>query len=107
MSDSELAVQVGIALIGELGATRRAAKTVMRWAHVSDRTARQWLHGNASPSGSHLLVLAANSPAVMTLVLQLTGHSKLELAIELGDIERALEGALSSVRSALARETIS
>lgn len=101
LTDSELAEHIGQALKTELGATRRAAKTVMRWTHVSDRTARKWLHGEAIPSGLHLLALATKSPSVMTLVLELTGHSDVILALEMRAIERDLERALESVRAAL------
>lgn len=101
LTDSELAVQIGHALTTELGASRRAAKTVIRWTHVSDRTARKWLHGYASPSGLHLLALAANSPSVMTLILELTGHSDVVLALELQAVERDLERALARVRESL------
>ena len=101
LTDSDMAMHIGIALITELGATRRATKTVMRWTGVSDRTARKWLHGQASPSGIHLLALAANSPAVMSLVLKLTGHGDLELGLELRAVEKGLERALSRVRSTL------
>ena len=105
LTDSELAAHIGRTLMAELGATRRAAKTVMRWTHVSDRTARKWLHGDASPSGVHLLALAANSPSVMTLILELTGQGDLMLSFELKAVERDLERALVRVRSTLHQGT--
>lgn len=101
LTDSELATHIGRTLTSDLGATRRAAKTVMRWTHVSDRTARKWLHGEASPSGLHLLALATRSPSVMALVLELTGHADVVLALELRAIERDLERALAKVRTAI------
>lgn len=101
LTDTELAVHIGHALKTELGASRRAAKTVIRWTHVSDRTARKWLHGHASPSGLHLLALAANSPSVMTLILELTGHGDVVLALELQAVERDLERALARVRASI------
>lgn len=98
LSDSELAMHVGLALMSELGATRRATKTLMRWAGVSDRTARIWLHGQSSPSGAHLIVLAAASPAVMKVLLRLTGNEELEVAVRLRDIESGLEQTLAQIR---------
>lgn len=101
LTDSELAVHIGQALKAELGATRRATKTVMRWTHVSDRTARKWLHGHACPGGLHILALASNSPAIMSLILELTGHGDLQLALELKAVERGLEDALTKVRASI------
>lgn len=98
LSESVFAAQIAEALREDLGATRRATKTVMRWTGVSDRTARAWLQGRASPSGSHLVALAARSEAVMARVLQLTGHTDLGLALRLNEIEAGLEHALAEVR---------
>lgn len=99
MSDSRLAEQIGEALRYELGASRRAAKTVMRWTGVSDTTARSWLNGRTSPSGSHLLELAAHSEPVMIFFLEATGHGDLEIGLRLQEIEHDLEEALDRVRS--------
>lgn len=98
LTDPELAMHVGLALMSELGASRRATKTVMRWTGVSDRTARIWLRGQASPSGVHLIALAAESPAVMKVLLRLTGHADLEVGIRLREIEVGLEQALIMIR---------
>lgn len=103
LSDSDFAVQISAALRDELGATRRAAKSVMRWTGVSDTTARAWCHGRASPSGLHLVALAAHSDAVMSLLLRLTGHTELELGLDLQTIEQGLMKALAHVHS-LAKE---
>lgn len=99
LADSALAEQIGQALSTELGASRRATKTVMRWTGVSDRTARSWLHGRVSPSGLHLLALAAYSAPVMLLVLRLTGHQDLEIVLETQEIEARLELALVHVQA--------
>ncbi len=107
-SDLKLAIELGKALRGELGASRRATKTIMRWTGVSDTTARSWLQGVSCPSGSHLLALASHSLAVMIVVLQLTGHENLEIGLDLRTIERSLAEALILVREALtspSRET--
>ena len=99
LSEAALAEQIGEALREDLGATRRATKTVMRWTGVSDRTARAWLQGRASPSGLHLIALAARSQPVMVRMLRLTGHGDLGLAMCLGEIEAGLEQALGHVRA--------
>ncbi|MFM2273504.1 MAG: hypothetical protein RL702_2569 [Pseudomonadota bacterium] len=99
LSESTLAAQIGEALQDQLGASRRATKTVMRWTGVSDTTARAWLHGRASPSGLHLLELASHSEPVMVVLLRLTGHEDLELGLRLRDIESGLQKALDHVRA--------
>ena len=99
--DSDLAQQIGGALRQELGATRQSSKTIMRWTGVSDTTARSWLCGRVSPSGAHLVTLAANSSSVMTVFLTLTGHSDLEVGLDLRRIETGLEQALVTVRGAM------
>lgn len=99
LSDSELAMHIGLALMSELGASRRATKTVMRWTGVSDRTAQKWLHGQTSPSGVHLIALAAESPSVFRVVLKLTGNADLEIGIQLREIEAGLEHALAQIHT--------
>lgn len=99
--DSDLAQRIGGALRQELGATRQSSKTIMRWTGVSDTTARSWLGGRVSPSGAHLVTLAANSPSVMTVFLTLSGHGELDVGLELRRIETGLEHALLNVRAAI------
>ena len=99
--DSDLARQIGKALRDELGATRQSSKTIMRWTGVSDTTARSWLCGRVSPSGAHLVTLAANSPTVMNVILTLTGNGSIEVGLELRRIEASLEQALVAVRAAM------
>lgn len=99
ISDVELAVYVGNALQGELGASRRATKTVMRWTGVSDHTARSWLNGKSTPSGLHLLILASQCLPVMMTFLRLAGHREFEVILELEKVEAELELALKKVRS--------
>lgn len=99
LSDARLAAIIGTALQSELGASRRATKTVMSWTGVSDHTARAWLNGRTSPSGVHLVVLAANCQPVMTAVLALTGHAEAALAIEIEAVEERLEAVLKVARS--------
>ena len=84
LSDAQLAHMIGVALKADLGGTRQATKTVMRWTHVSDHTARSWLNGHTSPSSLHLLELASQSESVMTVILKATGHAGLELALSNG-----------------------
>jgi len=99
LSDALLAHMVGAALQADLGGTRQATKTVMRWTHVSDHTARSWLNGHTSPSSLHLLELATQSHTVMEVILQATGHAGLDFAHDLAAVENVLENALARVRA--------
>ncbi len=99
LTDAGLAAIVGTALQSELGASRRATKTVMTWTGVSDHTARAWLNGRTSPNGVHLVALAANCLPVMHAFLELTGHAKVALDIELEVVEERLEAMLKAARS--------
>ena len=105
LSDVQFAELIGAALQTELGGSRRASKTIMTWTGVSDHTARSWLHGRKSPSGLHLLSLAAQSHSVMGLLLRLTGHDRIGIGIELQILETGLEEALRAVRAVRSRES--
>jgi hypothetical protein len=98
LSERQLAAQIGAALQEELGASRRATKTVMGWTGVSDHTARSWLHGKTAPSGLHLVELATHSDPVMLALLRLTGHGNLHLGLNLQEIELRMERALAEIR---------
>jgi hypothetical protein len=98
LSDALLARMIGAALKADLGGTRQATKTVMRWTHVSDHTARSWLNGHTSPSSLHLLELASQSDNVMGVILKATGHTSMELAHDLVAVEKTLDTALAKVR---------
>ena len=99
LSDAVLAQMIGAALKAELGGTRQATKTVMRWTHVSDHTARSWLNGQTSPSSLHLIELATHSKNVMTVILQATEHPGLAFAHDLEAVENVLETALAHIRA--------
>jgi hypothetical protein len=99
LSDAALARMIGTALTADLGGTRQATKTVMRWTNVSDHTARSWLNGHTSPSSLHLLELATQSETVMAVILQATGRAGLELAHDLAAVENLLEVTLTRLKA--------
>jgi hypothetical protein len=98
LTDMAFAQAIGAALRSELGGSHRAAKTIMAWTLVSDRTARQWLNGRGSPSGRHLVQLAGSCRAVMATILELSAQAPIGLAIDLQAIESALEDMLATAR---------
>ncbi len=97
-SNSAFAAIIGSALQSELGASRRATKTVISWTGVSDHTARSWLNGRKCPTALHLVVLAANCTFVMTTLLRLTGHEQVAIGIDLEGVEHELELMLETAR---------
>lgn len=72
---------------------------IMRWTGVSDKAARSWLQGQTTPSGVHLVALAARSDTVMSTLLRLTGHGDLEVGMSLRNIEAELIRLLAIIRS--------
>jgi hypothetical protein len=99
ISEAELAAAIGRALTGELGGSRRAAKTIMAWTGVSGRTARSWLQGGSCPGGRHLLLLVANCDAVLRALLRLSGRERVGLGVDLAALETRLAGLLEDVRA--------
>lgn len=95
-TEAEYIVQISNALRGELGGTGMAVKTIMRWAGVSDRSARTWMNGSGSPSGYHLLRLARECDAVFEVMLDLTGHPEARLAFDLHAAEVAIARAMGA-----------
>ena len=93
VSEADYLAAVSAALRDELGTTAAAAKMVMRWTGVSDRTARNWMSGAAAPSGSHLMSLARESDAVLSAVLTMTARPELVLAADLHAVEVAIAKA--------------
>jgi hypothetical protein len=47
------AAMVSAALRNDLGKTHRAAKTVMHWTGVSERTVKHWFAGTGAERASH------------------------------------------------------
>lgn len=97
----EFARAIGTALRSELGSSRRATKSVMGWANVSDRTARKWLQGSGCPDGHNLVALCGNCRAVMTVALQVSGYGSVGVLVDLRNVEATLVGALQAVRELL------
>lgn len=88
---------VSSALAVELGAGGGAAKTIMRWSNVSDRTARNWLGAEKAPGGHHLIMLARHSPLVWRSIQELSGHQYMALADDIHAAEVALSRALGII----------
>jgi hypothetical protein len=96
-SEADYITRIRQALRSELGGTRAATKTIMRWTGASDRTARNWMSGNFGPSGYHLVCLARESDAVLALVLAMCGRAELALSADIHAVEVALAKAAGAL----------
>ncbi len=81
---------IAAALKRELGGSHRAIKTVMRWAGVSERTAKNWVTGSHGPAGEHLVELMRCSDEVLATVLEIAGRDGSKAAILLSELRSAL-----------------
>ena len=89
-SEREFTGSIRQALRDELGGSRAAAKSIMRWTGVSDRTARNWLNGAASPRGYHLVCLHGCAPAQLAHLVRRDAA----VAVRVEVAEHADEGRL-------------
>jgi hypothetical protein len=85
---------IATALRAELGGTRQAMKTVMRWTDACERTAKNWIAGTRGPAGEHLILLLRNSDAVFEAVLRLAGRESSVAALGLLEARTKLVEAL-------------
>lgn len=97
ITEQDYASLIRQALRDELGGSRAAAKSIMRWTGASNRTARNWLNGAASPSGYHLVCLARESNAVLAAMLSLSGRPELALSADIHAVEVALARAARAI----------
>ena len=97
-TECEYLSRIREALRGELGTTRTATKTIMRWTGACDRTARNWMSGTGGPSGYHLLCLARESDAVLEVILAMTGRAELTLSADMHAVEVALAKATGALQ---------
>jgi len=97
LTERDYSSRICQALRDDLGGSRMAAKLIMRWTDASNRTARNWLNGAASPSGYHLVRLARESDAVLGVILSLSGRPELALSVDIRTVELALAKAARAI----------
>ena len=89
-AEAEFAQIIASALKVEFGSTRHAAKTIMKWTGVGQRTAKNWLSGAEAPSGYNLVLLARESNAVLKAMMILADRPELSLGSNLISLRRML-----------------
>jgi hypothetical protein len=82
--------EIGNALRGEIAATGRSAKDIMRWTRASERAVKGWISGRRGPSGKHLIPLMACSDAVFAAVLRVTGREQSSRGRQVAEVRRLL-----------------
>ena len=101
LKSSAYALEIAKALRAELGGSNRAIKTLMRWTHASERTAKCWLAGTSGPSGEHLLTLIQNSDAVMERVMALAGRKSSLERQQLEPLRTSMANAILAINAIL------
>jgi len=87
--------QIAAALRRELGGSRKAAKTLMRWTGASERTSKNWLSGSSGPNGLHLVLLMGFSDAVFDTVLKLAKRKRDHSSERVANARSLIEEAVS------------
>lgn len=90
--------QIASALSEELGGSNRAAKTVMKWTGVSERTAKNWTAGTHSPSCANLIELMRHSDAVLDVVLCLANRRNALAFLHLDRLISQLDGTVRDLK---------
>ena len=93
LSEADYAAAISEALKAELGTSASATKQIQRWTGAADRTARNWLNGVVGPRGHHLMELAGESDAVLSVIITMMARPELALAPDLHAVEVALAKA--------------
>ena len=96
--------EVAKALQEELGATRNAVKSAMRWTGASERTVKYWFAGLRGPSGEHLIALVCQSDAILEMVLRRAGRRDLEGALRLLQAKESLSDMMALLQEILDRQ---
>jgi len=87
--------EIGNALRGEIAATGRSAKDIMRWTRASERAVKGWISGRRGPSGEHLIPLMACSDAVFAAVLMVTGRERSSRGRQVAELRRLIGEAVT------------
>ena len=93
----EYQAEIAAALKRQLGDSHKAIKMVMRWAGVSERTAKNWFAGSHAPAGDHLIALLQHSDEVLSAVLTMSGRTELNLTANLLETRERLASVLQEI----------
>jgi len=97
------AVAIAHALQREVGGSRQAVKTVMRWTGAGERTVKNWFAAKSGPRGEHLAALASHSDEVFAAFLALTGRQQDRSGIALHGLRQKIAALLEEIDGAVTR----
>lgn len=83
VSPEDYAATISAALVNDLGDSHRSIKMIGRWTGACERTATNWLNGEAGPRGHHLVGLIAHSDEVLAALLMMAGRRQTVSSIKL------------------------
>ena len=83
LSQDQYAKGISVALRAELGPTHQAVKVLMRWTHVSEKTAKNWMAGKTGPRGEHLAALISHSDVMLNAYLAMSGRRPVTVLLAL------------------------
>ncbi len=104
-ANAEYATAIRDALHEELGNSHQAAKKLVRWTGANQRTVKNWLSGQAGPSGHHLVRLVRHSNAALHAFLQLAQRQRVVGAIKVIDIHCYLEKSVAELGSMITKSS--
>jgi hypothetical protein len=95
---------VAEALGRQLGSSRRAIKTVMRWTGAGERTVKNWFSGRCGPSGRHLAALVRHSDEVLAAFLGLAGRQYMMAGPRLVDFRNRMAAMIGEIDTMLSSD---
>lgn len=97
---------IGAALRRELGDSRHATKTLMRWTNSSERSIKNWLAAKKGPRGDNLIELIRHSDEVLKEVLRLANRDATETLGSLITLQSLLKTVAEHTNSLLLQATV-
>ena len=95
--------ELAAALRTELGGTRAATKTVMRWTGAGERTVKTWFAGISGPNGEHLIRLIRHSDAVFALMISRSGRAQFDAWAANAKAQHHMLSALAALKGVTGR----
>lgn len=101
LAQKQYAAAIALALHTELGVTRQATKTLMRWTNANEKTVKNWMAGSNGPRGEHLVALVKHSDLALAAFLSMAGRPLALTASELPLLRQKLQMAIEGIDSCL------
>ncbi len=80
--DREIAARVNVILRREYQDMSSSLKEIGRATGIASHTIKRWYEGRNAPSAGHLIILALHFPAVLKMILDLSGYEYLACHVD-------------------------